>query len=193
MENGTPGIEGSGGAGRARLVTSLPRWKKVLLTIAGCLVVGGFLLKGVSSMSGDDPVRPGGTGGPSQMSGNLVGPGSGTRPPSDTARVDERPASDWSPAMLRGGFGFFAGFSIGLALRTFFRLTAIVIGFNLGILLLMSYFGWVDVRWEVMETQFNEWTGRLGDEMSEFKSFVAGSLPTAGLSSLGLFTGFRRR
>ncbi len=95
--------------------------------------------------------------------------------------------------MIKGGFGFLVGFAVGLALRMFLRLTTLVVGINLLILFALSYAGWLEVRWDEMEAQFDFWMGGLQEQLSQFKTFIAGSLPTIGLGGLGLFTGFRKR
>ena len=100
---------------------------------------------------------------------------------------------EWSPAMVRGGFGFFVGFAVGLVLRIFFRVSVVIIGLNLLMLFAFSYFGWLEVRWDTIEMQISEWMVAIEAEFSEFKTFIAGSLPTVGLSGAGLITGFRKR
>ena len=95
--------------------------------------------------------------------------------------------------MVRGGFGFFVGFAVGLVLRIFFRVSVIIIGLNLLMFFLFSYIGWLEVRWDTIEMQMSDWMVSLEGEFTEFKTFIAGSLPTVGLSGAGLFTGFRKR
>ena len=52
---------------------------------------------------------------------------------------------------------------------------------------------WIDVRWDVIQEQWNVWAEHLGSELREFKAFVAGSIPTVGLAGVGLYTGIRKR
>lgn len=190
----------------------LRRSDKILGSCAALLIVSGLLLKGYGALRGVTPpdaestrlVAGNGsrTGGDSALPrGSLVddrtaspGPGSGG-PSTDRS---ESPAGDelvdeWSPPLIRGGFGFFVGFAVGLVLRIFLRVSIVVVGLNLLMLFGLSYAGWLEVRWDMIDAQATEWWISLEDQLSQFKTFIAGSLPTVGLSGVGLFTGFRKR
>ena len=52
---------------------------------------------------------------------------------------------------------------------------------------------WIDVRWDVMDTAFQGMAAGLGDQFQSAQAFITGSLPSAGMASLGLYTGFRRK
>lgn len=179
------------------------RWKLVLLACAGVLVVVGSILR-LTATDGDPHV----TRVPSTVEPNPNGPGpesafaprSGSGPvdwpPSSPSDADSDPtpaAATWSPAFLRGGFGFFMGFCIGFAMRLFVRMAAVVIGFNLLAIAWFSYLGWVDVRWDIVQAQLDGWFTGLRDEFASFQAFLAGSLPSTALGGLGLFTGLKRK
>ena len=198
------GVDDTARQRASKAIKASPRWKKVVIGGATVLLIGGLVLMtleepsdartpGRSDLTSADVGRP--------LTGNSVVDDT-TRiplpppwPRSDEPRPRSEPApedGEWSPAMVRGGFGFFVGFAVGLALRMFFRISMIVIGLNLLVLMGLSEMGWLDVRWDIMQEQFDHWSSRFGDEFSQFKTLVAGSLPTVGLSGLGMFTGFRK-
>jgi len=212
VESRAPGEEPTP-ARRFRLA-DLRRSDKILGGCACVLLASGLLLQGYGAIRGDASGDEGSrlvaenssrTRGPGtlQPGATLVDDRGATRepagsPPSSTQRSGESAAGDdlieeWSPAMIRGGFGFFAGFAVGLVLRIFLRLSIIIVGLNLLLLLGLSYIGWLDVRWDTMEAQLSQWMVSLEEQFTQFKTFIAGSLPTVGLSGAGLFTGFRRR
>ena len=196
----------------------LPRWKTVILAGAAIVVLLGLGVRGFDAASVPDSSHesgqhtasnsptirgnslvggspfPGGFPGSTSPEGGGAG-GEGERPRTGTGssnRAGPGGESEWSPAMLRGGFGFFLGFAIGMVLRTFFRMTAVVVGLNLLLLVGLSQAGWVEVRWDLIEGQFDHYVGRLGDELTALRTFVLGSIPTVGFSGLGIFTGFRK-
>ncbi len=197
-------------AGRFRLA-NLRRSDRILGGCAAVLLVSGLLLQGYGAIRGAAPAGTersrliAGNGGGTltlQPGGALVD-GRGARrvpaesPPSPTQRSGDSGGDElvgkWSPAMIRGGFGFFVGFAVGLVLRIFFRVSIVVIGLNLLLLFGLSYMGWLEVHWETIEAQFDQWMLSLEQQFTQFKTFISGSLPTLGLSGVGLFTGFRKR
>jgi uncharacterized membrane protein (Fun14 family) len=112
--------------------------------------------------------------------------------------VQEPPAaseagSDWSPFFFKGGFGFFVGFCVGFALRAFFRVSAVALGFLFLLLLGLSYAGVLEVNWETLEQLYDRGVARMRDELQQVHSFVIGSIPSTAFSSLGLVAGFKRR
>ncbi len=198
------------GSRRLLASSSFKAWEKILIAVAACLLVGGVGARVVSAIGGSEESSGRSSGGDTSaknrmISGNSLVDGGGNDgtvtsipfPGSSPKTTETETASaedaEVSPAMLRGGFGFFAGFSIGMALRAFFRLTSIIAGVTLLLLFGLQYIGWIDVRWDVVQDQFNAWTEGFSREFGNFKTFIAGSLPTVGLSGLGLFTGFRKR
>ena len=198
---------------------NLRRSDKVLGSCAAFLLLAGLLLKGYGLLKGGadaDGVPPGTANSPMLTADGAAGrtadpgsslvdsgsarrfsrPGDGERGPGSlggTATEGEAGIEAWSPALIKGGFGFFAGFAIGLVLRIFFRLSTIVLGLNLLLLLGLSQAGWLEVRWDEIALQWEQWQASLGQQFSEFERFVSGSLPAVGLGGLGLLTGFRKR
>jgi len=171
----------------AALRKPLPRWKKVSLGLATLSIVFGFVLAALGS-SESEPDRP-------PVASELGGgqkllPGTSSGSPAQSTESDA--AGDWSPFFIKGGFGFFVGFCIGYALRAFFKISAVAMGVFLLALFGLSYAGVVDVDWATIESYFESFVARLREEGQGFKSFITGSLPSAGLASLGLVAGFRR-
>ena len=207
-------VENQAPDGRFRLA-NLRRSDRILGGCAAVLLVSGLLLQGYGAMRGAAPAgtessrliaengRSGAGALTLQPGGALVDDRGARRqpagsPPASTRVSAESPGSDdlvekWSPAMIRGGFGFFVGFAVGLVLRIFFRVSIVVIGLNLLLLFGLSYMGWLEVHWETIEAQFDQWMLSLEQQFTQFKTFISGSLPTVGLSGAGLFTGFRKR
>lgn len=102
-------------------------------------------------------------------------------------------AAGWSPFFLKGGFSFFAAFCVGYATRVWLKMMAFFLGtFLIGIFLL-SYAGAIDPNWVKMEGWYDIIVARIESEAVDFKTFLTGSLPQAGLAGLGLVAGFKRK
>ena len=102
-------------------------------------------------------------------------------------------AAGWSPFFLKGGFSFFVAFCVGYATRVWLKMAAFFLGtFFLGVFVL-SYVGAVDVDWVTLEGWWDAFAGRVEAEAVDFKTFLTGSLPQAGLAGLGLVAGFKRK
>jgi uncharacterized membrane protein (Fun14 family) len=187
----------------------LPQWKKGLLAMAAVLVVAGAALKVAAALQEDgghnvvqDPHV--GPGGPKTLDPHVtLVPSGPPRPPlappteeagsEETASDGPSTLGEWSPSLVKGGFGFFLGFCVGYALRTFFRLGAVAIGLALMALLGLSYAGVLPpLDWAAIEGPFNRLAESLGEQASGFRTFLAGNLPSAGLSGLGVFTGVKK-
>ena len=114
--------------------------------------------------------------------------------PQPEAELNTEPADDvWSALLFKLGFSFFVGFSLGYALRTFFRFTIVGIGMMLFMLFGLEYAGLVDVHWSAFEGGFDSITQRIEQQAGGFRAFVTGQLPSAGTVLAGLVIGWRRR
>lgn len=180
----------------------ITRWKKILLGIAATFVIvgGGLRAFGGSpapESSGSSDLGAASNGVPTSGlvgSGGFqipgVGESGGAGGEATTAQAE---ASDWSPFFLKGGFSFFVAFCVGYAMRVWLKISFLLIGtFALGIFAL-SYFGAMDVNWETLQGWYDTAAAKVSEEASDFKTFLTGSLPQAGLASLGLVTGFKRK
>ena len=175
-------------------------WKKLLCALAALAVAGGGagMLLGGGDGTGASlepapvvpvPQPPGGT---EFLPRDWPLPQPTSSPESGrTAAVQEAPG--WSPALVRGGAGFFIGLCLGYALRVFLRASMFVAGAAIFIMVGLSYAGWIDVNWGLVERQMDALGGRLGQEVASFQAFLAGTLPSGALAALGLFTGFKKK
>ncbi|MBN2491247.1 MAG: hypothetical protein JXQ29_10415 [Planctomycetes bacterium] len=175
-------------------------WKVVCVAVAALFLVAGVALALTSSGGGggQDGAQVGPIGGAVGASGPVKGLGSGTSttlPGGIQIGFEDDPSSSdaWSPALLRGGISFFLAFCLAFALRAFLRLGAIFIGLWALSLFVLSYVGWVDVHWDVIDEHFMGWTHSVGEQFQSFQKFITGSLPSATLAGLGLLAGFKRK
>ena len=98
----------------------------------------------------------------------------------------------WPAALFRLGFGFFAGFCMGYALRTFFRISFVAIGLLLLMLFGLQYAGLIDVDWSAMESVFDNTVAWLRTNLAGFREFVTGQLPSTAAAIGGVFIGFKK-
>ena len=104
----------------------------------------------------------------------------------------DRSIEDWSPALIKGGFSFFAAFCIGLALRAFAKISLVVIGSVFLTISSLAYGGIIEIHWERIGSIFDNVTGALGAGAGGFKSFLHGSLPSGVMGGLGFITGLKK-
>ena len=142
------------------------------------MVVGGILMLTAET---PEPATAG------AMSQNLVPDGTRTGDPSAEGEVP------WSEAIFKYGFSFFVGFAMGYAVRSFLKLALIFVGVLAICLFALDYAGFVTVEWEAMDKAFSGLMERVKTQVSGFRSFITGSLPSAGLAATGLYAGFRKR
>jgi uncharacterized membrane protein (Fun14 family) len=147
---------------------------------------------------GAESLLPGGIPVPSE--GPREEPGEtppGETPPGETETAPvptgEGGGIEWSPALLRGGVSFFVAFAVAFAFRAFVRIGLIFVGIWAATLFLLARIGWVEVHWDIIDVWFQARVAGLSDEFESFGRFITGSLPSASMAGLGLFTGLRRR
>ena len=174
-----------------------PRWKKVLLTVAVFMLLIGLAMHVYGRLS------PGGgangrDGTPEDQRSLTLGQGQSFLPqkgdplPEATTDSERGEVNDWSPVLMRGGMSFLLGFCVGFALRAFFRISAVFVGLVVLAVLGLDYAGAADINWVAIQEWFNTTLGSLKEQTSGFRSFVAGSIPTVGMTGVGLFTGFKK-
>lgn len=174
-------------SGRAKQeLRAMPRWKKILLGCAALFVVVGVVLMFVETPS----ETPSGGGGSTGIGPSSSFVGEGDQGPG--AQSASQSGDAWSAGFFRLGFSFFAGFAIGYALRSFLKISLIVIGISLLLLFGLSYIELIEVHWDKIDGMFESLVERFKGESARFKSFITGSLPSAGLASLGLVAGLKK-
>jgi uncharacterized membrane protein (Fun14 family) len=172
---------------------STPLWKKVLVAVAVLFLIVGFAMKANAKEApqpGSHSSVPAGTlstnslvaGGQSAGVGNTGG----------DAQVADDSLASYSPFFIKGGFSFLIAFCVGLAVRMFFKVTALFVGVLALSLFALNKLGWVAVDWNLMSEQWDRVSGTIAEQASGLKAFVTGSLPAAGMGSLGLFAGFKK-
>jgi len=175
-------------------------WKKVVLVLSLVLGVSGAfgMAAGGGEASPQDAAAAGaGTGGAVQP--NSLGadgtflpgqPGAGEGAEGESAAPD---SSLWAPLFAKGGLSFFVAFCIGFALRTFLKITMLVIGVTALAVFGLQSAGIVgEIDWAVAEEYWDGLTENLGAQFAGVREFVTGSLPSAAAAGFGLVTGFRR-
>jgi uncharacterized membrane protein (Fun14 family) len=168
-------------------------WKVALVILAVALVGAGALLALAGGGKAATPAA-GGSAGAAPAGRSLLPGGAPGVPAGGTAAPAPAPAeeSPLSPALLRGGISFFAAFAVAFALRSFVRLGLVFVGLFAGVLFLFAQAGWVEVHWNLIDDSFRHFASGLSSQFESFKTFVTGSLPSAGLAGLGFFTGIRK-
>jgi uncharacterized membrane protein (Fun14 family) len=170
-------------------------WKILLFVLAGVLVAAG----GVMALGGKDetparttapvPTTPGAVSGVR----NLFGSGGALNPAVPTPAAAPESDESLSPAFLRGGLSFFVAFAVAFAFRLFVKLAMFFVGLWLASLFLLSSAGYIEIHWSAIDASFTSWAGAIGKQFESFRTFIQGSLPSAGLAGAGLLAGFRRR
>lgn len=167
----------------------LPGWKKALLAVAAVFVLVGAALLGFGALSEESSsTSSAGGSSASAMTNSLV---SSSKQGSVEA-ADDGSVSSWSPFFLKGGFSLFFGFAIGYALRTFFKFSLVFLGLAFLLMLGLEYVGVLDINMDAFAGFYDKAVAKVQSEAGAFKSFVTGSLPSAGLGALGLFAGFKK-
>lgn len=196
----------------ARASWTLPLWKKALLAAAALMLIAGLGLRlagftgpatdRASSESRNVVSTDGEYTNPAIRERSLVDtetetqtipfPRSPDEPGAEDRAENGEATGNWSPALVKGGLSFLVGFCIGYALRTFLKISAVILGICLLIIFGLSYIGAVQVDWPFIESRFDQFVTGVKDDFGQFRTFITGSLPAAGLAGLGLFTGFKR-
>jgi uncharacterized membrane protein (Fun14 family) len=165
----------------------IPTWKKLLLALSGVFVIVGLGLAFVGSRQDE-----GGNARVQSTPGSLL---TGESAPSGDASAgtsSDDGVTSLSPFFVKGGLSFFVGFCLGYALRSFFKVSAIVVGVIALAIFGLSYAGALDVDWTTIDAGFDRIVASIKEQASGFKTFITGSLPSAGLATLGIVTGFKR-
>lgn len=116
--------------------------------------------------------------------------------PDDPAGPDGAPATEdlrWSPILFKTGFSFFLAFTIGFALRSFVRIAMVGIGLVALAVFGLQYAGLLSVDWAAMGNRWDGLVAWVGPQVSSFRAFLTGQLPSATAATAGLLAGWRSR
>ncbi len=167
----------------------LPAWKKALFAVALLLGLGGLALTR-NTPDADQAARSGGAASGLDVGVRSLGAGGPLLGGEATPAEDESP---WAPLAMKGGLSFAVAFAAGYALRTFLKLTIVVAGVVALAIFGLQKAGIVgEIDWSVAQGYWDSLTANVGKQFESFKTFVTGSLPSAGAGSVGLISGFRR-
>ena len=98
----------------------------------------------------------------------------------------------WAPGFLRMGLSFFVAFAIGAVFRMFFRLAIMFVGVLALTIIGLSQVDLVTVHWGNIEQLWGGFVDRIGEDFGQLRTTLTGSLPQAGLGTLGLVAGFKK-
>ncbi|MFT5050076.1 MAG: putative membrane protein (Fun14 family) [Chlamydiales bacterium] len=109
-----------------------------------------------------------------------------------SSEPSEPSPTPWSPLFLKGGLSIFVGLCVGHAIRAFLKLSMIGLGVVFLGMLGLQYSGLLDIDWQAAEGVYDHLASRVAGEIENVRAFIAGSLPSAGLGTVGLIAGFKR-
>lgn len=120
--------------------------------------------------------------------------------PSDpTPRTETQPTPDepdssvLSPAIFQMGFGFFLGFAIAFALRTFIKISLVALGLFALALFGLEYIGLLSVQWGAIADRYDSFSAWLSGQTESFSAFITGQIPSAATAIAGFAVGFSRK
>lgn len=179
--------EGGRSGGRRGLLGASPGWVRALVLVSVLVMAGGAALGVAARVTGGE--RAGAGELPAGASGfDITGRGDGAAA-GDTGGSWMR---EWSPAIFRLGFSFFVGFAIAYALRTFVKLSLVVVGLFALLLFGLEYAGLLEIRWGAIGEKYDSIAAWASGQFESFRTFITGELPSAGAAVAGLALGFRR-
>jgi uncharacterized membrane protein (Fun14 family) len=162
--------------------------QRLALIIATAVALVGAGLWGVSLMTPSDAVAA-----PGLHSETLgvtgFGPDQGV---GETAEAEPSALERYSPTIFKLGFSFIIGFAIAYALRTFVKISLVVIGLIALAMFGLQYAGVLQVDWTAIGQHAESAKSFLIAQTSSFQHFITGELPAAGSAAAGMVIGFRK-
>ena len=99
----------------------------------------------------------------------------------------------WIAALSIMSFSFFAGWSIGFALKTVMKIILLIAGLIIGSIIVLQYVEIIPaVNWERVSELFQAATASIKAEGSSIFDFASGKLPAAASFGIGLWFALRR-
>jgi uncharacterized membrane protein (Fun14 family) len=175
---------------------NVPVWNKLLLLLAILSMLTGAGLWAARGI-GDSQSRPASSesriGTMGAGAGSLVDPRTGKPLSGSGGGQQEIAADDWSPALFKLGGSFLVGFCVGYAMRTFLRITIFALGLVFLAMFALGYYAKEPIiNWSAVSGLMEQLLAKAQSELGGFKTFIEGSLPSAGLAALGLYSGFKK-
>lgn len=164
-----------------------PVWQTPSVWVAAALMLAGLGLWVVQSLAGGDEAPA-----PSDAAGATAFMESG-RSSETEATAESDALTPMSPAVFRLGAGYLGGFFLGWSLRKFIKLSLLVAGGLVVMLVVFHGLGWFEVNWPAVEEHLQLSLAWVQGQAGSFKTFVTGYLPSAGAGSAGLYVGFRKK
>ncbi len=171
---------------------ALRPWQRSACILSLVIGLAGAVLMGVAWTTAPDSAPPPSPTSTSPLQPDSLiptDPGEQTQPP---VPESDRALDRWSPTLFRMGFGFFVGFAIAFALRSFVKISLVAIGLGLLLLLFLQWQGLIDVDWEQAGEHWDTFTAWASEQTRSFTAFVSGYFPSAAASLGGFVVGFRR-
>jgi uncharacterized membrane protein (Fun14 family) len=166
----------------------MPRWHKVLLTMALVVAAVGASGQVVAYFSPSPAAQ---TSGPATPRGSsLVGDSTSSEQATATPKTW---VQEHSPQLTKLGGTFLVGFIVGWIFRAFIKIASILLIGALLIALGLSYFGAINLDFSTASEQYQSAVAWLTDQGRRIAEAVMAHLPNSTSGFLGMFIGFRRR
>ncbi len=193
---------GGGGNGtrvgaRKGLLSASPGWVKTLVVVSVLVMAGGAALGVMARVNGggEAPASAASPGGetPAGATGfDIIPQGDGEDVAAADGGDDGAWMREWSPAVFRLGFSFFIGFAVAYALRTFVKLSLVVVGVFALFLFGLEYAGLLEIHWGAIGDKYDSVAAWATGQFDSFRTFITGELPSAAAAIAGLGLGFKR-
>lgn len=171
-------------------------WQKGLAVLSIVITVAGAGLMTYAAVTGEapPPAAASSAGAGSNFASGFApaDPSAGGSTEQAEHTETDRLIDSTSGAVFRLGFGFFAGFAVAYALRTFVRMTLVAAGIAILGLMGLQYAGIITVDWAKISGGFDDFGTWITAQTRGFAGFITGYLPTFGAGLAGAFVGFRR-
>ncbi|KAA0213704.1 MAG: hypothetical protein DYG94_09415 [Leptolyngbya sp. PLA3] len=169
-------------------------WQKALAVLSVVIALSGvgLMVYAAGTRPEPAPASAGAPGTSSLVQGFAPDGNADSHQPTDGQAQTERLIDSTSGAVFRLGFGFFAGFAVGYAMRMFVRMTLVAAGIAILGLAGLQYAGMIEVDWEKISGGFDTFGAWFTEQTRGLGGFITGYLPTFGAGLAGAFVGFRR-
>ncbi|HEX3357461.1 MAG TPA: FUN14 domain-containing protein [Tepidisphaeraceae bacterium] len=116
-----------------------------------------------------------------------------TDPISPAAQPEPTALQKMSPWAAKVGGSLLGGFILGFALRTFVKITSLLLALGISVFTLLSYFHVMNVDLTSAETKYKNSIEWVDDQAYRLKDVAQSHIPSSGSGVIGAFAGFRRK